>query len=83
MCLVYHKPNYMTSQKNLLYSLRTKHLRRNIQQGCIAILHALYGERTTDWIKQSVDGDSICNASFCKVIHLILHQRLKRRDDHR
>ena len=83
MCLVYDKPNNMTRQKYLLYGPRTEHLGSNIEQGGIAILHALYGQRTAYGVEQSVDGNSICNASFSKVIHLIFHQRLQRRNDHR
>ena len=74
MRFVYHKPNHMTRQKYLLYGLRTEHFGRNIQQGGIAILHALYGQRTTDGVEQSVDSHGIRNASFCEIIHLVLHQ---------
>ena len=74
MCFIYDKPYHMTCQQYLLYGLRAKHLGRDIQQGSIAILHALYGQRTTDRVEQSVDSNSIRNASFGKVIHLIFHK---------
>ena len=56
---------------------RAEHLGRDVEQRGRSVLHLFDGQSTRDGIQHTVDGDSLGDTPFGKVIHLVLHQRLQ------
>ena len=83
MGFINHKSHHIPREEQPLHRFGTKHLRRDIKYRCRTILHTSNGIGTGNRIQQSIDGDGIRNSPLHKIIHLVFHQRLQRRDDHR
>ena len=81
--LVNHDAHDVAYHQYALYRLGPQHLGSDVQQRRVAVHHPLDGLRAADGVKQSVDGDGVRDAPFGKVVHLVFHQRLQGRDDHR
>ena len=60
-----------------------EHLGGDIEQVGCAVCHLGDGCRPFNGVEQAVDGHSVGDAAFSKVVHLVFHQRLQGRDDHR
>ena len=83
MRLINNESYHVAHHQNPLDGFRTQHFRGDIQQGSIPLLYPLNGKRPRNRVQQSVDGHGIRNSLVSQIVHLVLHERLQRRNDHR
>ena len=83
MRLVDDETHHIAGKEQLLKGFGTKHLRCDIEYGGTAVGDPFESVRTRDGILKPVDGDRFGDPFVRKIIDLVLHQRLQRRDDHR
>ena len=81
--LVDDEPHHVAREQQLLDRLRPQHFRRDVQQRRRSVRHPPDRLRAAQRVEQAVDGDRFRDAPRRQVVHLVLHQRLQGRNDHR
>ena len=74
MRLIDNESHHVAHHQNPLDGFRAQHLRGDIQQGSISLLHPLNGKRPRNRIQQSVDGHGIRNSLVSQIVHLVFHE---------
>ena len=75
--LVDDEADDVAGKENTFDRCRAKHLRGDVEQRGRSILYFFDSQSPRDGIQHTVDGDSLGDTPFGKVIHLVLHQRLQ------
>ena len=82
MRLVDDKTHHIAGKEQFFKGFGTQHLRCDIEYGGTAVGNPFESVRPRDGIQKPVDGDRLSDSLLREVVHLVLHQRLERRDDH-
>lgn len=80
--LIDDKADYVSPKQQPFYGARAQLFGGDVEQGSRPVLNALKSIGALYWIQQATDGQGFGDARLFQIVHLILHERLKGRDDH-